>query len=211
MQSRSKKIILAGAIASIVLALAIGTATASRSLGLEPSNALVRFTSSEFQLQSMIIEMSCPLTIDVQFSTSITKAPRTVAGRVLGVRTANERCRNSLGTRSSYTLLRAEEWTFFYEGFLGTLPTISGVRLRLERVQLLKRIDGTLGGNTGCLVTGSVMFLAPVERGAISSIVATRESGTEVNLATTLEGICDSRDVLGGTFRADRSVRVALL
>jgi hypothetical protein len=170
----------------------------------------VRFTSTDFLLHSEIIDMTCPLTMEVQLGTAIPKVARSQFGRVLSVRVANERCRSSVG-RSSLAPLRAEEWALFYEGFSGTLPTITSVRLRLERVQLLKHIEAPLTGNTGCLIAGSVALLATIERGAIVRLTATREEGTRQALVRTLEGICDASDFLEGTFSASRAVSVGLL
>jgi hypothetical protein len=194
----SAKLGLTALIAALLLASAVGTASAGR---LSTNEQFIRTTWSSLEFESPIVRVRCPVTLEGSFhSRTIPKIIRTLLiGAITSVRIFNERCTNGRAG------VRGLPWHVTYEGFTGTLPNISAILLLLQRflfelinpgglVRTCKygvandHITGTAGINAERLVTTLVPLvnanIANILEGPIGGLTGCPETGKMVGGAT---------------------------
>ncbi len=149
--------------AASLLALAAGSATASRSLAIaeEGSENIGRiiFTYNDM-MRSHRINCELFMTLDYVRVVSKGTAERLTEpiGKIVRARAAN--CREGLNGWEITFLLPAEGIPMRYDAFLGTLPNISGVLITALDVGVHIRRN-----TVNCLFSGSLPYLAFEEGG----------------------------------------------
>ncbi|HZV73606.1 MAG TPA: hypothetical protein VFF79_07820 [Conexibacter sp.] len=132
------KLALAALTATLVMALAVNTASANR---ISISNQAFRVVWSPLNLigEGSSVRVTCNITIEGSFhSRTIVKTLGSLVGYV--TRAIAGGC-----TENSTTVLTATlPWHITYEGFSGRLPTISRVRLLLRGTAYITQIFGGL-------------------------------------------------------------------
>jgi hypothetical protein len=120
----SAKLGLTALIAALLLASALSTASA-RNLSTNTQN--IRTTWSRLEFVGTLT-VRCPVTLEGSFhSRTIPKVARLLIGAVTRIDIRSASC-----TGGTATVARLP-WHITYEGFTGTLPSISSVRLLLQR------------------------------------------------------------------------------
>jgi hypothetical protein len=147
MRTRSK-LILAGLTASLLMGLAVSSATAGR---LSVSNTKFRVTWAALKFDGLEFEspVICPVTFEGSFhSATIRKTRGALIGAVTRaiVNGAEPPCEGGRAT----ILQESLPWHVTYESFGGTLPRIREVTLLLRRYEF--RVEIFIGfGNIACL------------------------------------------------------------
>lgn len=125
MRTRSK-LIISGLAATLLMAFAVSSASASR---LSVSNRNIRAVWTLLTLSAAGQEVTCPVTLEGSFhSATLAKRVGALIGHVsrASVRGGRAECLNT-GTAS----ITALPWHIVYGGFQGTLPRPTGVVLHL--------------------------------------------------------------------------------
>jgi hypothetical protein len=137
--------VLAIVLAAATLAVAVGVAGANR---IELSNQAIRTVWREFRVSGGGFEITCPVTMEGSFhSRTISKVTEQLIGFITSAQAAGPGCtggaviyvlngREILRVTVSNTL----PWHIQYESFTGTLPNITGMKVRLVDVSLLVQI-----------------------------------------------------------------------
>jgi len=140
MHTRSK-LLLAGLTAGLLMAVAVGSASANR-LSVSSRNFRAVWSNLRFFGEGGIeAEAQCPVTLEGSFhSGTISKVIGALIGHVTSaVSGSGAACR-----RGSSTILRETlPWHITYEGFSGTLPRITTVTLLVRGVAF--RVDPGIG------------------------------------------------------------------
>ncbi len=141
------KLALLTATAAVVLAAAVGTASA-RNLSVSNQNIRVVWTPLTFSAGGGAVRLECNVTLEGSFTArTIAKTLGSTIGLISRANIARP-CRN--GTAWAYngtevnevlggTLANSLPWSITYQGFTGTLPNITGVRLLLLGARFLLR------------------------------------------------------------------------
>ena len=142
MRTRSK-LILAGLAATLLMSLAVSSASANR---LSISNTRARIVWTEYVLTSgeggeRLV--TCPLTLEGSFhSATIAKVIGALIGHINRASFAEASCRGGRMTISQASL----PWHITYEGFAGTLPRITEITLLLRGMNYTLEIFGVVCG-----------------------------------------------------------------
>lgn len=178
---RRHKYVLSALLATLILAAAVGTASASH-LSTSHAGMSIIWTSLHFN-SSAGTTISCPVTLEgTLHSTTFAKTRGSLIGFITRATVArpctggtawanNGSERNEvLGT----TLGNSLPWHITYEGFTGTLPNITEVHLLLTRVRFLLRAT-ILGISLLCSYTNTIErpaegWLILGRGGAVSSL-----------------------------------------
>jgi hypothetical protein len=99
-------------------------------------------------------------------------------------------------------------WKLIYEGFNGTLPEITGIRVRIEGTQFKIEFNDSLGGNHQCLYKGAAGATVNVERKVARTATSDR---TEIPLFKRLVGLCPAHGILDGVMTLTPNLTIALL
>jgi hypothetical protein len=174
-----------GFMAALLMALAVSSASAGR---LSVSNQSLRITwaTIEFFAEGgSEATVRCHLTLEGSFhSRTIAK----VVGSLLGYITRAIIAPREQCTGGAWTVLAATlPWHMTYDGFEGTLPNISGIRLGLRRTAYLTEV----GLGTSCLYQEG-------GAGRTARFTAHREAGGRITGMTADETIRLAR--VSGTF-----------
>ena len=222
---RFTKLALAALVFTFVLALGAGTASANRSLSLDPAGGVQ--ASSRLTLRGTEgggATVICDITLLRTISRVIPKINGTLMGKVTGIRIARETCSASTGgevtvtpqcatqtaERSLWTANECGElWRLSYEGFEGTLPRITGIRKRIRGVQFLVLID-IFFARISCLYNGDAFARINVREGRITEGRASEEliNLTRVSGPETCPG---PGGTFAGTFAVTPTQTVTLL
>jgi hypothetical protein len=117
------KLSLAALSALLILACAVGSASANR---LSISNRNIRATWSRITFAGAGLTINCPLTIEGSFhSATISKVRSVLAGFLSRATVLSASCEGS-GTAS--VPQASLPWHVRYDSFRGTLPSITGIR-----------------------------------------------------------------------------------
>jgi hypothetical protein len=174
----SAKPILTALIAALLLASAVGTASAGR---LSISNQQFRVNWSRLEFISEGQDARCQVTLEGSFhSRTINKTPGALIGAITKINVKTESCEGSADARPA----RAPPWHVTYEAFTGTLPNPTRIRLLMQRFQF--DIIGAFGvtcrmGTATDNVTGEAILNATRE---VTNIQPTEGR----NIANLLEG-----------------------
>lgn len=216
---RSGNVILTTLAAALTLSLAVGIATASRGIEIEPT-ILHTATSSEFVFtEEGGGSIRCAATLVASLHRSIAKARGTLAGFVTEGRA--ERCRSSVGTNGLYTFLVERggaaiepPWHIAYESFSGTLPNITNILFIIFRFRFLASVRGLFGERLNeCLYQGNIGVDA---RGRAANEVEriVIQANQTVTLLTVREERgrpCARRGTLTGTFTLRTRIGLRLI
>lgn len=183
--------VLAALAAAVVLALAVGLASAN---DLSYSNQAFRIVWSRlsFSESGGGIPISCPVTLEGSFhSRTMTKTQGALVAHITSAVVNNPRCTEGHATILEETL----PWHVLYDSFSGTLPSITSVRHLLIGAGF--QIEPGLG--VVCLAETSARFPAAGE--------ATREAGGNITslipdslLSIPVTGeLCPSSGIFAGS------------
>jgi len=138
MRTRSKALLAAFG-ASLLLALAVSSASANR-LSVNEQNFRINWAPLTFSADDVGLSAACNVTLAGSFhSRTITKTLNSLIGFI------NRGTVNTCSAGDSATILQATfPWHVQYGGFQGTLPAITGIRLNLIRASFQVDIDGTV-------------------------------------------------------------------
>lgn len=203
----SIKLAMTALVAAAILASAIGTASANR-LSVSNRNIRTVWSSLEFltERESTEAVIRCAVTIEGSFhSSTIAKALRSLIGLITRA-TVGRPCQGGeawvhngietpLGNRVSTHL----PWHITYEGFEGTLPTPTAIRLLLREILFTISVPFLcLGvyGEANAVVAGRAVLGAG---GVVTALAATQELGVR---ASSTSGFCPNP----GYFRASGAV-----
>ncbi len=126
---RYTRLLLTSLLAATALAAAISSASANN---LSISNRNIRVTWTSLELSNTITSevVRCPVTLEGSFTEStIRKVLRALIGVVSRAAVAGASCTGGSATIRQETL----PWRLTYDGFTGTLPNITSVKLLLIR------------------------------------------------------------------------------
>ena len=194
------RLLLLGAVVTLVLAIGVGAAAALRSLEF---NAMqVTGTSRAITFAGGGIEVICEITINGTVNArSIAKTRGTAIGRS-EARIATERCR---GGRLR-VLAETEPWTNTYDTFTGTLPSIRSIRSVVSGVAFLVSAFGGLGE---CLYRGNVAGSTGPSEGFRETI---GDESVQIPLSRNLGGFfCPEEGSMRGMFSFERTLTVRLI
>jgi len=147
----SGKLLLAALTASLILAIGVGTASASNGIRLTATSgslARVRADTRALTFSGGGFEVICEVSRTLSLRETIAKVERTVAGGVTDVRVAN--CRG--GNARVLAPEAARPWPVRYISFAGTLPNITSVRLEIVGAAFLLEVFFGFGR---CLFRGN--------------------------------------------------------
>lgn len=154
MRTRSKLALVALA-AALMLSVAVTEASA-RNLRVDEQNYRITWASLEFVEAGIFnIRVRCPVTMEGSFhSATIAKVIGSLVGYITRAAVKNESCTGGNATVLTATL----PWHVTYEGFGGTLPSITSLRvllvrpafrLRVSFIECLSQPENILGTITG--------------------------------------------------------------
>ena len=131
----SVKLGLAALAASVLLASAVGTASAR---GLSMNSENIRVTWARLEFQGGFFTVSCPVTMEGSYhGRTISKAVANLKGGMRRMSIKNESCTN--GTVAVERL----PWHWVWDSFTGTLPNITATRLLRTRMRFSITSMGT--------------------------------------------------------------------
>lgn len=174
------KSVFAGLAAAIILALAIGSATARRIEFMEPG-FLIRWTNLAFIAGGF--RVSCPVTLEGSFHS---KTVSKVCGQLIGyISIAQIPVGEEPPCRGGTARALAERlpWHIQYNSFTGTLPTIRTIRLAIPNARFQ-----ILAGGITCLV------------GTMQSNPAFGDLAISASAINTLRALPEFGIPLGGEF-----------
>lgn len=122
--------ILAPMLAAFILAAGVGLATAN---SLSASTQRIRVIWWSLELANTVNEevVRCPVTLEGSLNTAtVAKRANATIGSIIRARVANSECTGGHATIHTESL----PWSVLYDGFTGTLPRITGVKIELLRV-----------------------------------------------------------------------------
>lgn len=150
-----------GVTAAVILALAVGTASA-RNLSSSSQTLRAVWNPLTFSSESGNPEIRCRLTLEGSFhSRTITKVARSLTGAITRVTVGRPCERNTVWafngterneTLGNTTLPTSLPWHLTYENFTGTLPNITRIGLLIDRGRILVRAT-ILGFPVLCIYT----------------------------------------------------------
>ena len=200
MRSISKLGLAALAATMLVVALS-GPASANR-LSLSEQETLITWDDLDFA--GGIIQ--CDVSLRVTFhSRTFEKVP----GRLVGHITAGDVGACNAGNSASI-LQSSLPWHVQYDSFIGRLPSITGIRLRLINAAFLIN----LGGAIGCLYrsTAANPAFGIANRNAAGLITGlSADEGPSIPIAIELTLFCPSTGRFSGTGGLSRPITVTLI
>src|SRR5215212_591052 len=153
----SLKVTLTALVAALALVSAFSTASA-RNLSVSNQSFRIAWTPLTFT-EGGLFNVRCNVTLEGSFHyRTIVKSLRALLGFITRATVERPSCRTNLGTAASAatwngieTILGAATpntlpWHVTYEGFTGTLPNITGVRVLLRSIKFTLEVPAT-----GCL------------------------------------------------------------
>jgi hypothetical protein len=170
---------------ALILAIGASAATASRTLEIEGNTTT--WTLNQRAIEFLFATaggIRCDLTLTKTLVRRVPKTAEAAFGRVTDVRVNG--CVGTAGLGEIEVVVLGIEagntglWKLFYQSFLGTLPRISGVRIRLIKAQIRFRFRAGLF-DFNCLYENPeaqrVEMLERVEaRGAVGNLTFLREA-----------------------------------
>jgi hypothetical protein len=137
MRTRSK-LILAGLAATLLMSLAVSTASANR-LSISNKNFRVVWTALQFTNEAGEPLLTCPVTLEGSFhSATIRKVEGALIGHVSRASVTSTSCRGGSATVNQASL----PWHLTYVGFIGRLPRIEFLILLLKGVNFTVEVLG---------------------------------------------------------------------
>lgn len=175
---------LAALAVAATLGLSVGSA-AARSLSVNTEQIRAAWSSLELSNTVTSGVVRCPVTLEGSFaSATVAKRAELTIGRITRANVAQGACINGSATIHSETL----PWTISYQGFFGSLPRISGIKLSLigvffeiesegntcsarseedEPINGILELNGATGENTGIRAEETARITLTNGRGGI--------------------------------------------
>ena len=126
---RTRKLALAAVIATVLVAIAVGNASA-RNLSTNERFFRISWASLEFNEPAFGSSLRCPITMEGSFhNVTIAKVLGSLIGNVTRAAVKNEACTGGHMT----ILVERLPWGISYQGFTGRLPTIETLKILLIR------------------------------------------------------------------------------
>ncbi len=202
MRNRSK-LLLAALGAAVLLAAAVGTASAAR-LQVSGQSITAVWRAMTFRAPAVGVSVSCPVTLEgTLHSRTIIKTPGSLIGYIARATVGEASC---TGGRAR-TLTARLPWHVQYSSFSGTLPNITSVNTNVIGAEFLIQAR-VLGTEVSCLYTTSAAEPATgrfeLTAGTLTSVTV----GGEIRSASG--GVCP-RGVLGGTSSSVTAITVRLI
>jgi hypothetical protein len=168
------KLVMGGLAAAMLLAFAVGTASARR-FQVSEQRFYVIWSSLEFE-GGLFIPVKCPVTLLGSFhSRTISKVSGQLIGHITHVDVREASCTNGSATALKETL----PWHVQYNSFAGGLPAITSVRVALVGAKFLVEIPGVIA----CLYTTTQ------ERPAFGAITISGGDATTLAASGEISGI----------------------
>lgn len=206
-----RKIIFAALAATFLLALVAGTASALRSISVNNTRTESKSRALTFKAVRESFGVVCEVTFLRTLSAAFPKTIPILTGSTIGVRIEN--CRDTVfGAAATVSViesggrrcgLRGElcpvAWRLFYQGFVGTLPRITGTKFDEERTNFL--IEDAIA-NKACEYEGDGWGQNEIAEatGAVTGGRALAEHTQR--LKATLRGTCETSGEFRGSFGA---------
>ncbi|HEU4721168.1 MAG TPA: hypothetical protein VFS59_07365 [Gemmatimonadaceae bacterium] len=126
--------------AVLVLAAALGAASAR---DMSVSNSNIRVTWSSFEFETAVTTARCQLTLEGSYHRgTISKVRGTLIASISRATVKTESCTNARPTTEGLP------WHITYEGFRGTLPSMTEVLLLLREARL--KLERVIGSSLEC-------------------------------------------------------------
>jgi hypothetical protein len=157
------RLLLGACVAILALAIAVGTASALRSIQISNPGAITGTgVRVSFEDESRFLRTVCNLTLSGRGNEKIAKRPEAVTGTITSGRTRE--C-SAFGVAAEVLVLAEElaPFTQVYRSILGTLPNITGVNTITRNSGFVIRALGRT-----CLYFGDAEFLYVVAAGSSS-------------------------------------------
>jgi hypothetical protein len=184
---------------ALVLCLGVGTASASRGIGVETGGRPFTLSSERVTFEASGASVSCPITLSGSFASRFAKAEHIAPGKIMSATLPERSCTGGTVRLLAETL----PWYVTYYSFTGTLPRISALNLGLDELSGLVEVLGI-----GCLFEG-------VARGTTSgspSVTELRLDATvRIPLLRGLSIFCPREGTVAGTLRASPTLRMSLV
>lgn len=211
MRTRSK-LILAALTATILLGLAVSSASATRLSILNFERGFrIAFTSLELSNNVGLATVRCPVTLEGTFHRrSITKTSGLLIGYITrAIVRGNLAAGECTGGRASIAV--SLPWHVRFASFTGTLPSITAIRVQIVGARFtVEPLGSGLACNSrtterepafGTFATRSVGGLLELERATASGEIALEGAGLCVFGRGIFAGTTTSVTILGGTTR----------
>jgi hypothetical protein len=205
------RLMMVTAIMGAGLTLLAGVAAANRSLSLGPAGTARWSSEGSFTLEepSGSYGIACSWTMNLTIERVIAKRVGTHFGSVTEGRTTA--CRDTFfGTAASaiYLVEPGRPWDIVYNSFLGTLPRISGILLRMDFRSLTTNAIGRCLWETGAAREMALLWEADSATGAVSRGFFLDE---DIRLLIRLTGTCPATAGSSARFRITPTQTVRLL
>ncbi|MGB2711107.1 MAG: hypothetical protein WBC33_06285 [Conexibacter sp.] len=153
---RRSKLLMLALTSALVLAAPVGAASASRGLQIEPAGLTTATAPLTFVLEPRAGRYSALVTLRSSLHRTIVKTIGALVGTITD-------CRWSLGTEEISVAVECRltlPWHIRYDGFMGTLPNITEMRLQILNFSV-RVTDLTFGGLLiNCLYGGTIRAIA---------------------------------------------------
>jgi hypothetical protein len=209
------KLVLVALTATIILTMAAASASALRSLSLNPAGT-IRATSVALSFTSPE-EAGVTITSNVTLTGSLERAIQKREGGVVGTITRCETTRETITgaperTTVSVECVRLVPFRILYKTFLGTLPSITGILVLIRAGFLISIKNNGIPVNE-CLYEGNVGALGRIAAGTLSTldILAADQAITLFRTLEQLIRACNRNGRLAGSFTLNPAQRVTLV
>ena len=197
-----RKLVVTALLAGLTLALATGTANATR---LEVGSPGTITNTGVLTFRASFGNVVCPVTKLLTLHRTIAKVERTLAGYVRQI-TISPRCNTNdaeiLEEGGLQTRDARVRWHITYESFSGTLPNITSIRLLINPVAFLISAPFTIclyGGNALATTVGN-----PVRQIRV-------DERWPIPLVEQIEGFCPREGFLVGALTISPTVTIRLI
>lgn len=171
------KLVITALAATAVLAALVSSASARN---IETSSQTFRVTWTSLELSGGGATVRCQVTLEGSFhSRTIAKSVGALIGYVTAARSKNESCTGGRGwafngteRQGTTTLANSLPWHVQYNGFEGTLPNISALRIQLSGARFLVEILGLRCIYTTGAARGLAIGTARLSAGVATNLVA---------------------------------------
>jgi len=197
---RCRRILRVALAAAAILALGVGSAAASRGFQVEEAGRSAA-EAREYQIRIGELTITCDVVRFISLHRTISKVALSLAGFVERVEVRN--CRN--GTlRVLQALL---PWHMQYQSFTGTLPSITGIRMRVIGLGWLIEAHS---GIARCLYVGNVEAEISIVRSTLVTIEY-REVSIPLFEGSLSLIPCPSEMQMSGRLRLPGNARIRLI
>ena len=208
---RKGKLVVAALAAMLIMAIGVGSASASR--GFSPSASTFGATARALSFTgSNGVRVICDVTLGGSLHSTIAKTPGTLGGFITSGRVAEERCTAAGGAeRGRATILQEGlPWHVTYNSFTGTLPSaVSGILVTVNNASFLLRVR-VFFVEINCLYRGSIGAIIE-GRGNNSFERITVQLPNSIPVIAGQSEVCPPRGELNGFFTLTAPISITLV